>query len=341
MSNGELNESGLIITHLTDYAPTNGFINSFRTATGATRDSVHFSVNHAVNSHSGGNWDNKLYAVLIPMEKALSGNNRFVGGVAADFYSKGRVCIPNGSVIVRYNKKIEPGTYKISDASQINKFKKLNGVKLIETSNKNICDVVNDIIPKLGYKLKNTLNPFSWGNGKFGIENFKLFNSFLKSRGMRPMVHAHTPNGRIEMLIEYIRVRAEHNKGWKAFDRNGKKISDYKKECLNALSYADAYASKFAYDKGFNTKILAEIITRAKTPNEAIKMIKKEMQLVPMHKYNYKLNNESDFLEEFRCLVGGVNSALKETDKQINLHLISPELRKAKNLFGLCEKKYS
>ena len=136
-SGQELNEDGMLLTHLGDFLPRDGYIDTARSAIGASRDSVHFAVNHAVTSHLGGSWVDKKFAYLIPMRAArASGENTFVGGIASDFYSHGRVKIPEGAIIVRRTESIKPGKFRISDASKIDEFKDLHGVKVIETSNR-------------------------------------------------------------------------------------------------------------------------------------------------------------------------------------------------------------
>ena len=91
-SGSRLAEDGLVLTHLTDFVPRNGVIDTARSAIKAPRDSVHFAVNHAVTAHAMGSWDTKPIALILPWANTMKikGNN-FFGGVAGDFYSRGPV----------------------------------------------------------------------------------------------------------------------------------------------------------------------------------------------------------------------------------------------------------
>lgn len=278
-SKGTLNEDGLILTHLTDFAPSKGVIDTARTAINGSRNSVHFAVNHGVASHELGDWSKKNYAILMPMKGTRRiKSNTFAGGVATDFYSKGAVRIPKGSVIVRKNSKIPAGKYRISDASKVEEFKDLRGVKVIETSNPNMKESVDNIIKKMGYDLKNTDNPWYWGNNqadKQRFEHFSLFNKFLTKRGMKPMFHLYTPNGKIEMMIEHINMRGLKNNSWTVAN-SGKQIADYKKEYIKVLNYIEKYAAGQGYPLDFDTKIIKKIIKNSSTPKEAIELLNKK-----------------------------------------------------------------
>lgn len=299
-SNGKLSEDGLILTHLSNHAPSNGFIDTARSATGMSRDSVHFAVNHGVQGHVCA-WNDSEYAILMPMKNARQiAENKFSGGVAADFYSKGKVKIPKGSVIVRRNINIPEGKYRISDASKIEEFKQLHGVKIIETSSPDMVLNVDNIIHRLGYKVKSG-DFTSWGGS---LPDFNLFNSYLKGNGMKPMFHTYTPNGKTELLIDHIQTRANKIADWIVKDKTGKVILDYKQEYLKTLKYIENYAQKTGYPKNFDTKQIAEIIQTSKTPQEAIKLFETKLKIKPMGIFAAS-EHESDFLLKFRLLVGG------------------------------------
>ena len=189
---GILSEDGMVLTHMTDYLPQKGYIDTARSAVGASRDSVHFAVNHGVTGHTGGCWDRKPYAILTPMKSTLkTAGNDFVGGVAADFYSHGKVKLPKDAVIVRYNAKIPKGKYKILNASRIKELRDLKGVKVIETSEENMKTTVDNIIPRIGYDLKDSSEAWYWGKeaSKSRFKEFKRFNKFLKVHNMQPAFH--------------------------------------------------------------------------------------------------------------------------------------------------------
>lgn len=328
-SKGTLSEDGLILTHMTDFAPSKGVIDTARTAINGARNSVHFAVNHGVTSHEFGNWSEKNYAILMPMKSARKiKGNLFAGGVATDFYSKGAVRIPKGSVIVRKNSKIPAGKYRISDAAKVEEFKDLRGVKLIETSNQNMKESIDNIIKKMGYDLKNTDNPWYWGNNKADtqrFEHFSLFNKFLTKRGMKPMFHTYTPNGKIEMMIERINMRSLKNNSW-TVTTNGKQIADYKKEYLKVLNYIEKYAAGQGYPLDFDTKIIKKIIKNSSTPKEAIELLNKkgysrfnELDLSQLPEKRF----EPAFMYSSRQLVGGSKNA-KLADTLVNKYLNLP-----------------
>lgn len=292
MEKGTLSEDGLILTHLSNHAPRNGFIDTARSGAGQTRDSVHFAVNHGVAGHAFGNWGSSEYAVLIPMRAARqAAGNKFVGGVAADFYSKGRVRIPKGSVIVRRSANIPEGKYRISDVSKIKKFKELHGVKVIETSSKDMVSEVNNIVRRLGYKMKSS-DVTTWGGS---LSDFKLFNSYLKANGMKPMIHTNTPNGKTEMIIEHINYRAKKLTDWTVKDKSGGVIVDYKQEYLQALKYIDKFAKRTGFPKDFDTKQLAEIIKSSSTPKEAVQLIEKRLKIKPMASFSKNISEFQSF----------------------------------------------
>ena len=273
---GAFNKEGIVLVHLTDFAPTDGIIQSARNAIGYTRDSVHFSINHSVVSHSMGDWASKKYAIILPFEKTIkTKGNKIVGGFPADLYSKGSIRIPKGSVIVRYNSEIPKGKYRILDSSKICEFKKLKGIKIVESSDANMQNVADNVITKLGYDLKSTEEFLIWGS-KYGKNNGYLmldkFNKFLKHHKMKPMLHTYTPNARIERLCENLCFRAEHCNSWLVKGKDGKIILDYKEKYIEILENIIQDAKK--YNKtDYDINKLIEIVKQSKTPLEAEKSI--------------------------------------------------------------------
>lgn len=304
---GKLLEDGMILTHMSDFAPRNGFIDTARSGAGMARDSVHFAVNHGVNVDSiPGNLTNAEYAVLIPFGAARrTAGNRFVGGIATDFYSKGRVRIPKDSVIIRRSASVPDGQYRISDAAKIEEFKDLHGVKIIETSSADMKATVDNVVQRLGYRVKqgNTIAG-NWGGGN----DFNLFNSYLRKHGMRPMVHSYTPNGKTEQLIQHLKCRVDNNAEWIIKDKAGKVIIDYQKEYLQNLKYIDNFAKKTGFPVDFDTKQIAQIVRTSKTPQEALNLIEsrlnfKSLELLP------KNLPELNLLQWYRITVGGDKAA--------------------------------
>ena len=277
--NGFLSDDGLIITHLTDFLPSaGGYIDTAKSAIGGVRDSVHFAVNHGVKSHII-SWDNKKMAILIPMKSALkSGVNHFFGGIAGDFYSKGRVKISKGAVILRFNEKLPKGVYRVRNASAINEFKRLKGVKLIETNGDNMKLFTDDVIKKLGYELKDTSSPWTWGNEALesSLQEFNLFNLWQKAKGMTPAMHTYTPNAKIEQLIQNVMVRAESMNEW-TYVKDGVTLVDSKNQLLKLLDEIQKFAKQTKYPLDFDIKTIKQIIADSKTPQDAVKKFNEKM----------------------------------------------------------------
>lgn len=301
---GKLLEDGMILTHMSNFVPRNGFIDTARSGAGMARDSVHFAVNHGVNGHLGGNWTNSEYAVLMPFGAARrAAGNRFVGGIAADFYSKGRVRIPKGSVIVRRSASVPDGQYRISDAAKIDEFKDLHGVKIIETSSTDMKATVDNVVQRLGYRVKQG-NVGDWGGGK----DFNLFNSYLRKHGMKPMMHTYTPNGKTEQLIQHLKCRVDNNAEWIIKDKAGKVIIDYQKEYLQNLKYIDNFAKKTGFPIDFDTKQIAQIVRTSKTPQEALNLIESRLKFKSMEPLQKNIS-ELNLFCGFRKIVGGDKAA--------------------------------
>ena len=339
----ELSEDGMILTHITDFLPRDGYIYTARTAIGASRDSVHFAVNHGVSSHLGGDWSNKKYAILIPMRAARAeSRNKFVGGIVSDFFSHGRVKIPEGSIIVKRTDTIKPGKFRISDASKIDEFKQLHGVKVIETSNPNMKESVDSVVKKLGYNLRNVDNPFKFGNDvdKSILTYIRTFNRFLTKNGMKPMLHTYTPNGRIDQLLSNLHLKAQLNRGWQ-FVKDGEVIFDTRKGMLDALKYINEYAKTYNYPLDFDINKLSRIIQKSASPKEAADLLKSEMNIFSMVDDNalncHKMLNESQsealLYINFDTLVD--SPFLRKADAAINKYLSNPSSKNLKEIKSL------
>lgn len=320
---GKLLEDGMILTHMSNFAPRNGFIDTARSGAGMARDSVHFAVNHGVSAHLGGNWTNSEYAVLMPFDAARETvGNKFVGGIATDFYSKGRVRIPKGSVIVRRSTSVPDGQYRISDAAKIDEFKDLHGVKIIETSSTDMKATVDNVVQRLGYRVKQgNTTAGDWGGGN----DFNLFNSYLRKHGMMPMLHSYTPNGKTEQLIQHLKCRVDNNAEWIIKDEAGKVIIDYQKEYLQNLKYIDNFAKKTGFPIDFDTKQIAQIVRTSKTPQEALNLIESRLKFKSMEPLQKNVP-ELNLLQWYRATVGGDKAA--EITDNIALRLLKKANKK-------------
>lgn len=132
------------------------------------RNSVHFCLNGAVESHSYGNWDNKRYAILMPL---IDAKDKIVAGTECDLFSKGGVPISNN-------------TYILCPEDEIAIMKEENpNAHIIGYQGNNVRPYVNIFLSNiLGYKYKEpTQMSRNWNNG-FGIEAENAVN-LIKSNG--------------------------------------------------------------------------------------------------------------------------------------------------------------
>lgn len=329
-ADGALNEDGMVLVHLTDYLPRKGYIDTARSAVGAPRDSVHFAVNHAVESHFNGDWSEKKLAFILPMKAARAiKENNFTGGIAADFYSQGRIKIPEGSVIVRLSQTMKPGLYRISDASKIDEFKDLKGVKVIETAADDISETTNDVLKKMGYEVRSS-DTYHWGSTS-DFDGMLMFSKFLRKNGMKPAWHGYTPNAKIEMIMEVINLLANKANRWQ-FQHfewgRGDVIWDAKELMLNALKYVDGYAKSSKLPINFDIKTLVNIIETSKNPQEAVKLLQSRMGIssyMMSKEYIAALTDENVFSSvKFNFEAIADSPILRKIDKYVANFLENP-----------------
>lgn len=101
-----LNFNALIAVHLTDYFPEKGVIKPLGQATllrfgtadkALPRQTIHFSLNGSVSAHLYGDWTNKKYAILLPLDLIT---NRIYCLNPADTYIVGSLGLPKGTEIL-------------------------------------------------------------------------------------------------------------------------------------------------------------------------------------------------------------------------------------------------
>lgn len=276
------NESSLLLCHMTDYAPVNGIIRSARdsvfakTGVKSIRDSVHFSMNHTVKAHIGGNWDNKKYCIMIPFDSALKANDKgkFVAGYTADIFTSGSVRLPKGSVIVRHNKRLKPGKYIVRDASKIKQFKDTHGILLIDSSVLP-AQISDNVIRKLGYDVFD--ESFTAGivgkTKKSCITNMKKFNTMAQRNGIIPMPHSASPNIVVQMLFASLAAGGKYKN---------------KAELLDMIKEIKTMSTKTNIPVEIDIDMFYKLVEKSKTPKQALYLIKKEMNLIPTLVSNYK-----------------------------------------------------
>lgn len=101
--NGKYIEKGdLVLVHRTDYFPENGAIKTrLYSNPEILRDTVHFCLNGPVSSHEYGNWDDKKYTLLVPLDRLSDETlNKMQNINPADTFFLGDFELPEGSVIL-------------------------------------------------------------------------------------------------------------------------------------------------------------------------------------------------------------------------------------------------
>lgn len=292
-----LSPKNMVLVHMSDYYPQDGKIlcaRSFGTipdGLSKPRTSVHFTVNN-ISSELPGDpiWAEKKFGIILPADKIFQQNDstKLLGGVPNDFMMQGDVAIPHGSFIVKYNASIPEGKLQIAESTRF------DGVKIIETSNKDMNEIIPAIIKKIGYSTIET--------NSYSTEKMKNWKSFLTKYGLNLDVHMTSPWGRAEGLIDYIGFLGASENSWSYsissdffeammnkcdfinasyFNKNGEKYDfDYKKCFLDAIEQIkkELPKEKISYD----IDKLSEIIRESETPSLAMNKINSILKLIPM-----------------------------------------------------------
>ncbi|MBR1977511.1 hypothetical protein IKA15_04455 [bacterium] len=304
-----ISEDALVLVHLTKYEPENGVILSTRDKLGGSRNSVHFTLNHPVASHRGGDWDNSDYAIIMPFTAAKQANDagKFIEGMPNDLYTNGSVKIPEGSILVKQNSELENGKVKVSEHPTI------KGVKILETA-LFPHQVVPKVIEKMGYTHCEANGPcglFSYGKNKGrniddAMENFYSWGDFCKTQNIMPTRHTGSAGDIAEKLIEDIGKLA-HPNTW-VFGENADKGKNYKKSILQAIETIKDWTKK-GYFVSYDLDKLKHIVEKSPTPKAALDEIQNKLGFHPTINYDYcytcSLNHP---LEIYREWVLGVDN---------------------------------
>lgn len=167
----------IILVHLTDYFPKDGMIRTPKTLGlkynetinlenkkysyefNRERDSIHFACNGEVGNHSGGNWDKKKYAIIVPLSKCDI--NDFYGGSTVDFFTNGDFKLPEGSYILCPQVEFDDLNSKVG-----------KGVKLYGFEGDSVRGYSNLLIEKLGYQ-RETISGYRWEGRANDNEQFR------------------------------------------------------------------------------------------------------------------------------------------------------------------------
>lgn len=147
----EINPESLVLVRMTNEFPKNGEVLSsyvVKDANGLSypRTTLHFTLNRSVAEDlTGLKWNTMDYAIIAPFQPTLKNipKSKIIGGIQEDFMIVDRVKLPQGSTIVKYNPDIPEGQFRVSDIFE--------GIKMVETSNRNVGEAANLVVEKMGY----------------------------------------------------------------------------------------------------------------------------------------------------------------------------------------------
>lgn len=281
----KIEPNSLMLVHMTKYPPENGMLLSTRDKLGGSRNSVHFTLNHAVTEHRGGSWDNCTFAVIMPYESTcnLNEKGKFIEGMPNDLYTNGSVKIPVGAVIVKYNPALEEGEVNINDYDGI------KGVKLLESS-MYPHDIVPSVIKKMGYSHMQGDGPiglFSYGksNGKNiddAIKNYSAWKTFCDDNGLKATRHTGSAGDIAEKVIENVGKLCINN-SWIGGRNNDK---DYRTELLGYLETIKSWKD-MGYFVSYDIDEMSNILKNSDTPKDAVKMMEEKLGFHPTLEYKW------------------------------------------------------
>jgi len=197
----EISVKGLIAVHKTRYIPNDRTIKTTGNAVGynesdilpieAARQTIHFTLNHPVNAHEGGNWDDAGYAILLPLENII--NDNVVTLSAADTFTLGDVSLENKSAELL----ISLEAFKKMSKDEIGALKQRTGAEIItvqDEADEHFDDTINRRVKERGYT-----NFEAGSNGSWEGQNDLI--DLAKSLNKKYSMHYWSPFGNIESNI--------------------------------------------------------------------------------------------------------------------------------------------
>lgn len=245
-----------------------------------------------------------------------------IGGEIDDFFIKKSVRLPEGTVIVRKNPNIPEGKFRVLNAELIDEFRNTKGIKIIETSGnvkdaanrvvglmgytridklkQRMSGLSDEMLELLRYpeKMKEIIenNPEQYQKLLEGVDHKKqlrtqkafenAWKKFIEDNGLRHYQHTFSPYSRSEALIEHIKNVSIKGNSWihemegGFFTKAGQKV-DYKAEFLNVIDEIKASLGK-GESISYNIDKLKGIISKSKTPKDAVIAIEQKLKLRPM-----------------------------------------------------------
>lgn len=205
----------LVLVHVTDYIPEGGIIHSPKDAgvkfkeeydgiqydLPSQRRTVHFTMNGDITGveHTGGSWNNKKYAIIIPLNKI--NKEDFVGGLTVDFYSKDSVQIPKGAYILCSEEERENIQKTVGD-----------GISVIGVEDKYIDGYTPILLQDLGYKNETIPAGWGWSNEKDNKDARKIISQNWREEQHTLSIEESDELINQDIIRTAIRVRIMKNK---------------------------------------------------------------------------------------------------------------------------------
>ncbi len=157
---GHLNITKLIAVHMTDYFPEKGVILTKNVADPGIvvhgrrvrfpRETIHFTLNGPVGGHSMGDWNDKKYAILIPLPFII---NRIYNLAPEDSWVIGNLTLPRGTEILGKQKDFAGKRTKLK--------------KIIVPNNTSTYGYVSERVAQKGYH-PSQINMWNWSFAAWG-----------------------------------------------------------------------------------------------------------------------------------------------------------------------------
>jgi hypothetical protein len=230
----------IILVHKTDYLPSQQRIKTLGNATHndddyhsekflpiqATRQTVHFSLNHPVASHLMGNWDNKKYALLVPAEGLMKKNIITVN--TSDTFTLGDVPLKGKDAELIISRDV----YMTLSPREIARLKRRTGVDVVTVpdNGEEMDEAINRRIRENGYV---SLSSNQYGNVLMG-EGEALSEAVGRmaiGEGKSTDLHIGTPFKRLESSTSSIAMDQETNHSMGTY-YSGESVLNGAKEAL-------------------------------------------------------------------------------------------------------------
>ena len=262
LSMEKFDPKSMVLIHSTNYYPEQGKIQSARAGcvdsngVALSRPTIHFALNKPVTEHSvGNNWNTMDYVTILPFDSTVSSmpQEHVIGGIKDDFAFMHEVQMPKGSVIVKYNPEVPDGQFKVSEA--------FDGIKLVESSNRNINESASTVIKKMGYQhYSDSMREYLGLNDeemqKLGARTEFEALEYLKARSGNTQANLDTMETQLKALDDLKGILSEQE-----IEDSRKMILDsietekVVSKCADKLSESPKYWEEFCTKNGYDTTL--------------------------------------------------------------------------------------